>query len=84
MAQIFAEVELTSDQGIRVSAWVKQVLTAKNLDWVVAANAMDALVKPYADGVLPKSDILPLLRIQQTHRSAAVVKRANRLMESLY
>ena len=83
LAQIFAEIELTSQQKERAAAWLAKRLGDEAVDWIVAANCMDTLAQFVADGAYPQEELISLLRIQQKHRSKAVVKRAEKLLDKL-
>lgn len=83
LAQIYRQVDLTTEQKQLAIGWLKRLLSAKDVDWIVAANAMDTLVQFAKNGSLPVIDIVPLLKIQQTHKSNAVIKRANKLLMEL-
>jgi hypothetical protein len=79
LAQIYGQVELTSGQRSSAIAWLCRLLSNREADWIVAAQAMNTLSKFTRDGFFPWSELVPLLQIQKMHRSAAVVKRANKL-----
>lgn len=83
LAQMYGQLELTKAQTQFAINWLKQCLTSTEVDWIVAANAMVALVQFVHKGSAAKSEVLPLLKKQQKHKSAAVVKRANGLLEEL-
>ena len=80
MAQIYSEVGLTAKQKRFAINWLKGVLSTKDADWIAAANAMDTLAQFTRDGSFAAADIVPLLRIQQHHKSNAVIKRATKLL----
>jgi hypothetical protein len=81
LAQIYAQVELTSEQKKFAIDWLARILSTKEVDWIVAANAMDTLVQFTSDGSFPKLKLIPLLKVQQHHKSNAVIKRANKHIE---
>ncbi|MGF7228596.1 MAG: HEAT repeat domain-containing protein [Candidatus Saccharibacteria bacterium] len=83
MAQIYREVDLTDKQKQRAISWLKQLLSTKDVDWIVAANAMDTLVQFTKGGFFPRTELAPLLKVQQQHKSNAVVRRANKLLAEL-
>lgn len=83
LAQIYREVELTVEQKRFAISWLKDLLSTKDVDWIVAANAMDTLAQFTRDGSFAVADIVPLLTIQQNHKSNAVIKRANKLLAEL-
>jgi TPR repeat protein len=80
LAQIYREVDLTAKQKHLAITWLKHLLATKDVDWIVAANAMDTLAQFTKDGSSPVADLIPLLKIQQSHRSSAVIKRAGKLL----
>ena len=80
LAQIYRQVDLTSTQKSFVIDWLKGLLSSTEVDWIVAANAMDTLTQFVQDGSVPKSDLEALLTIQLQHKSKSVVKRANKLL----
>lgn len=83
LAQIYGEVDLSPEQKHFAINWLKHVLSSKDVDWIVAANAMDTLAQFAKDGSCPVADIVPLLKIQQNHKSNAVIKRATKLLKEL-
>ena len=83
LAQIYGQVILKPDQKLRATQWLKHLLSTREVDWIVAANAMDTLVKFAGDGSVPFADVVPLLKVQQGHKSSAVVKRAGKLLARL-
>lgn len=83
LAEMFREINLTDSQRQRAIAHMKQNISSKGVDWIVASNTMETLASYVKDGILPASELIPLLKIQQTHHSKAVVKRATRLLDQL-
>ncbi|HVQ44573.1 MAG TPA: hypothetical protein VMT30_06425 [Candidatus Saccharimonadia bacterium] len=83
LAQIYRAVDLTTEQKHFAINWLKHLLATKDVDWIVAANAMDTLAQFTKDGSCSVADIVPLLKIQQNHKSNAVIKRANKLITEL-
>lgn len=82
LAQIYAQVELTPEQKRFAVDWLARLLSNKDADWIVAANAMDTLVGFTHDGSFSRTDFVALLKIQQHHKSKAVVKRANKYLDT--
>jgi hypothetical protein len=80
LAQIYAQVALTDVQKQAAQDWLVGLLSTKEVDWIVAANAMDTLVKFTKDGSFPIAKMTRLLKIQQQHMSNAVVKRATKYL----
>lgn len=83
LAQIYQQVTLTFAQKKSVIQWLKKLLASTDVDWIVAANTMDTLVQFTKAGALPATETIPLLNIQQQHKSSAVVKRATKLLSEL-
>jgi hypothetical protein len=80
LAQIYREVSLTAEQKCLAISWLRGLLSSVQVDWIVAANAMDTLAQFVNDGSVSKTDFIDLLNIQLRHKSNAVVKRANKLL----
>lgn len=83
LAQIYRQVGLTTQQKRFAISWLKRLLATKDIDWIVAANAMNTLAQFTRDGSFAVAEMVPLLKIQQGHKSNAVIKRANKLLEEL-
>jgi hypothetical protein len=83
LAQIYRQVDLTDRQKSFAVNWLKQLLSSVDIDWIVAANAMDTLAQFTRNGSVPESELISLLQIQRHHTSKAVVKRAGKLLDSL-
>jgi hypothetical protein len=83
LAQIYRQVALTKAQKAFAIGWLEQLLSNPGVDWIVAANAMDTLVHFVREDAVPSADVVPVLELQQRHKSPAVVKRANKLLREL-
>lgn len=83
LAQIYEQVDLTPEQKRFAIDWLKRLLSTKEVDWIVAANAMDTLVKFTRDGAFAADEMVALLKVQQGHKSKAVVRRADKLLGEL-
>ncbi len=83
LAEIYAQVELTTEQKSFAIRWLKQLLSSVGVDWIVAANAMNTLAQFVRDGSVSESELIILLKLQQQHRSKSVVRRASKLLETL-
>lgn len=83
LAQIYRQVTLTGAQKQAAVEWLQQILSSKDVDWIVAANAMDTLVQFTKDGSFSIAKMNGLLKIQQNHKSNAVARRANKLLAEL-
>lgn len=83
LAQIYRQVALSEKQKTFAIDWLRRLLSTSEVDWIVAANAMDTLVQFTHDGSVPVAETASLLAIQQQHKSNAVIKRANTLLIAL-
>ena len=83
LAQIYRQIDLTNEQKRFATNWLKHLLATKEVDWIVAANAMDTLAQFTRDGSFPTAEMISLLKVQKQHKSNAVVKRANNLLTAL-
>lgn len=83
VAQIYRQVQLTDAQLRVAQKWLSSLLSTKEVDWIVAANAMDTLMKFTAEGSFPRSQMLTLLKVQQHHKSNAVIRRATKHIAAL-
>lgn len=83
LAQMYGEIPLTKDQKDFAITWLKDILSSKDIDWIVASTAMDTLVQFTLDGSVPKPQTMLLLKVQQHHKSKAIGKRATKLLDQL-
>lgn len=83
LAQIYSQVDLTSEQKLNAIIWLKERLSTTDVDWIVSAEAMKTLTQFAKDGSVLKNDIIPLFELQQKHHSKSVVKSANKLLDEL-
>lgn len=83
LAQIYRQVELTEAQKQMAMQWLKNLLSTEETDWIVAANAMDTLAQFTKQGAFAAEDMTHLLKIQQHHKSNAVIRRANKWLAEL-
>ncbi len=83
LAQIYGQLPLTNAQQQLAQDWLKALLSTKEADWIVAANAMDTLVKFTKSGSFATDEMIKLLKIQQGHKSNAVIRRATKLLAEL-
>ena len=77
LAQLFPVLSLSAAHRRRVVAWLRDRLATTEVDWIVAANAMQALV------ALDPVHAPPLVTVQLAHRWAPVRRKAAALLESL-
>lgn len=78
LAQIYRQVNLLPVQKQAAIAWLQKVLSTKEVDWIVSANAMETLAQFVDDGSVETEEFLRLVKIQQQHKSNTVVKRATK------
>lgn len=83
IAQIYRQVSLTPKQKRSAIHWLADLLSSKDIDWIVAANAMDTLAYFTKEGSFSRDTMLSLLQIQQQHASKSVVRRANKWLTTL-
>jgi len=83
MAQIYKQVPLTQTQKDVAIQWLTQRIATKDVDWIVAANVMETLAQFAKDGSFPLDQLVSLLKIQQQHKSNAVVRRATKILATL-
>jgi hypothetical protein len=83
IAQIYAQVQLSGAQKRVAIDWLKSLLSTTNIDWIVAANAMETLMQFTKEGAFPLRDMTALIAIQQKHASKSVVRRATKLLATL-
>lgn len=83
LAELFAQIELSPSQRQQAAEIMKLNIASADADWIVASNTMKTLGNYVQVGHLAASEIVPLLRVQQSHRSSAVVKRATKILEDL-
>lgn len=83
LAQVYEQVTLTDKQIQKAQTWLAAILSHNDADWIAAANAMDTLMKFTKQGSFPVYDTKKLLKIQQQHKSNAVIKRATKYLTEL-
>lgn len=83
LAQIYEQVELTDQQRYAAQQWLASLVSKKDVDWIVAANVLDTLMKFTNDGTFSRDDMIALLKVQQHHKSNAVTKRAAKHLATL-
>jgi hypothetical protein len=83
LAQIYEQIDLTPEQKQRAIDWLKNLLSTKEVDWIVSANVMDTLAQFTREGAFSVKEMVSLLKVQQEHKSNAVIKRANKLFAEL-
>ena len=83
LAQIYQQVELSPPQKKKAIAWLKKLIATTEVDWIVSANAMEALVYFAEHGDINKADIVTLVKTQQKHHSKSVVRKAQNYLDTL-
>ncbi len=83
LAEIFCEVRLSDTQRSKAIDLLKTNIATVNVDWIVAANTMTALVHFVKTGHISPSEAIRLLEVQQDHHSNAVKKRAAKLLNQI-
>lgn len=83
LAQIYGQVDLSPEQKQKAIRWLENLVSTVEVDWIVAANAMDTLVQFAKDGSVPEKKVISLLQVQQGHKSNAVVRRADKLLNQM-
>jgi len=83
LAQMFAEVNLTDGQKKRAIIWLKGLLSAKDVDWIVSVNTMKTLVQFYRNGMVARAELTSLFELQQQHKSDTVRKKASQFLQNL-
>lgn len=80
IAEIYTQVELSSDQKEKAITWLKNLLGNKDSDWIAVSNAMETLAFFVRSGDPSRADLVNVLRVQLNHKSKAVTKRAQKLL----
>jgi TPR repeat protein len=83
LAQIYSQVDVSPEQKQKAIQWLENLISTVEVDWIVAANAMDTLVQFAKDGSVTEKQVISLLRVQQGHKSKAVVRRADKLLNQM-
>lgn len=83
LAEIYIQVKLTDSQKKFAIDWLSNSISSEDVDWIVSANSMKALAYFNKKGYFPADKLIPFLKVQQRHKSKAVVKRANKLIDEL-
>lgn len=83
LAQIFTEVELNRQQQVDATAWLKNNISSSDVDWIVSANTMKALMHFYEAGLITKAELEPLFTIQTKHASKSVRKKARVFLQEV-
>lgn len=81
IAQIYEQVDLNERQKTEAIEWLKAKLSTTEVDWIVAANCMKALAYFTRKGDFKKHELAVLLKVQAGHKSNAIVKRSQKLLQ---
>lgn len=81
LAEMFRKIELSPSKRQQAIAIMKRNITKNSADWIVSSNTMETLAQYARSGYVTREEIVPLFKIQQTHHSKAVVKRATKLLD---
>lgn len=82
IAEIYQQVKLNDTQKRYAIDWLSRTLSSSTVDWIVSANCMKTLAEFTTKGDFPRNKLIELLKIQQTHKSKSVVKKAGMFLES--
>lgn len=83
LAQIFPQVELTDTQRDTAISWLKNTIATTDVDWIVSVNTMKALLQFHKNGQVTTSELIRLFKIQESHSSKSVRKKAASFIVSL-
>lgn len=83
VAQMIAELDLTSSQRQRAVTWLRQRIATTDVDWIVASNTMKTLLSLSRAGHVAAADLRPLFQVQMDHPSAAVRRNAHKALLQL-
>lgn len=83
LPQIFTEVELSASQLSRAVELMKCNISTLDVDWIVSANTMTALVELAKHNLVSVDEVIPLLEVQTEHHSKSVSKKAYNLLGNL-
>lgn len=83
IAQLVTELKLSKKQINRAVGWLIDRVSTVEVDWIVSANAMRALIKFESQGYIQSNGLQSLLEIQQGHKSKSVRKKATEFLSSL-
>ena len=83
LAQMYSQFDLNAKQKLGAIAWLKDILSNAEVDWIVSVNAMKSLVQFTKDGSAPYEVTVSLLKLQLAHKSKSVTKKASQLLSEL-
>ncbi len=83
IAEIYMQVKLNTNQKKQALAWLEQRLESTDVDWIVAVNSMKTLAYFAAKGDITNATLRALLEVQLNHKSNAVIKRAQKLLDTI-
>jgi hypothetical protein len=83
LAQLFAEIELSQSQQTAALSWLMDRISTVDVDWIVSANVMNTLLNFYEKKLIDGEELQPLLKLQKEHKSKAVRKKAELILDYL-
>lgn len=83
LAQIYTQIDMTDTQRDNAIEYIKNLISTKEVDWIVSANSMDALMHFAKRGYFSYNELEKLIKVQLNHKSNAVIKKANKLLGEL-
>lgn len=83
IVQLYRQVALTELQKRYALEWLSEQISTIDVDWIVAANAMETLAYFVKKRDFNTRELERLLHIQQNHKSNSVVKKANKIMNEI-
>ncbi|MGG5258168.1 hypothetical protein [Phycicoccus avicenniae] len=82
-AQLLGLLDLDEEERAAAVRWLTDRVRTTDVDWIVAAQSMAALVAFVRAGHLGADEVVPLLEVQTRHRSASVRRKASGFLEGL-
>lgn len=83
IAQIYPQVTLTKPQKEHAFTWLKTQVSTTEVDWIVAANCLKALLIFMERGDITQAALVKFLKVQQHHSSKSVAKKATKMLGEL-
>lgn len=83
LAQMYSQLNLSKKQREAAIEYLQNLLSTKDVDWIVSANSMDTLMHFANNGQFSYDELERLIKIQLHHKSNAVIKKAIKLLDKL-
>lgn len=83
LAQLFAVINLSESQTEKVILWLKDRISTRDVDWIVAVNVMKTLLHFYDEKMISRDELSDLFTIQAEHGSKTVRKKAREFLDEL-